>query len=122
MEASGLITVVQLFENVSIKNTDEDSTILVDLQELASNGIFSVHAVITGSGASITITYKLSHYASGTYLTPGTASDICTAVNPGAGGLNEIYPVSPELSRFMKINVAEGADVTATVNLWLAIQ
>ena len=80
-------------------------------------GYFSLEVVATGSGTA-KIEYLLSNYDnkdSGTFLTPGTASDIVTAHTVGS----DTYSFDPMLAKWMQIKVTE---TTATDSITLTMK
>lgn len=107
MRGSRNISIVTTHEDVDIAKNGNSLSEAIDLTTKAQDGIFSLQVEIeSGSDStSTTFTYQLSNDGVN-FVTPGTASDIATAVDVSSG-LDEIYTFEPELAKWMKIKVTE---------------
>ena len=90
----------------------------VNLNFLASDGVFSLHYVITGNGTA-KFEYLMLNEATGTYIEPSEATDIGTGKTVG----NDILSFTPVVGRMIKIKATEtGAANTVTITAYLIIQ
>jgi hypothetical protein len=88
------------------KNTTETS-VAIDLREVAQDGLFSLEYLISGEG-TCTIGYTVCSTKSGTYFAPTGSVAIATGLTKtsgtsGHGGLT----FNPEMYPFIKIYVTE---------------
>lgn len=109
----------KLFSSQAIAASQSVTSDVIDLlKEKASNGVFSVESIVTGTGTA-KITYLVCSTRNGTYTTPAAASDIKTAQTVGTW----FGSFSPVLAPYMKIKVEEtGGANPVSVNLWLNMQ
>lgn len=118
MQASRPITTMKLFDAEVIAASGNSSSPAIDLREIASNGYFSIHYTIAGSGTA-KIEYLGAPDDSETFLEPSGASDIGATLAAGS----DLLSFSPELMPFMKIKVTEdGGANSITVTVWINIQ
>ena len=119
----GTITVIKIFDSEVLAASGTATSAVIPLDEIKSDGFFSIQFEATGSG-TLTTEYQLSNNDGldnkpGTYLTPTGASDITTAAAAG----NDIISFNPELAKKMKIKITEaGGANSITVSAWLCIQ
>jgi hypothetical protein len=112
------ITTYDVFEGEKtvVKNTTETS-VPIDLREIAQDGFFSAEYTITGSG-TITLAYTVCSTKNGTYFTPTGGGSIASGLTVGHGGL----AFEPEMYPFIKITATEtvnsaNAGVTIKLNI-----
>lgn len=101
------ISIIVTHEDVDIAKNGNSESEAIDLTTMAQDGIFSLQVEIeSGSDStSTTFTYSLSNDGVN-FVTPGTSSDIATAVDVSSG-LDEIYTFEPEFAKWIKIKVTE---------------
>ena len=114
------ITTYKLFDSETITKDTNESSVAVDLREVAQDGTFSLDYYITGDG-TLTLEYTLCATKDGTFIESSHASDIATGLTKTSGTSGrDVIPLEPELSPFMKIKVTEtgtSSDAVITLNL-----
>ena len=110
------ITVKKIFNAAAItKNTNIFSK-PIDLNTIASNGVFSLYYTITGSGTA-KIEVLGTNDPDETYIE--TASDIGSGLTVGS----DILTFAPKLTKHIQIKVTEtGTSDDIAITAWLAIQ
>lgn len=123
---TNLIFTKRVLSAVSISASANTTTEKIDLNGLASNGIFSVQYTITGDGTA-KIEYLLSNEDAATnMIEPSTATDIGSSLTkttgPGSNG-KDLIPFEPECARWLQLKVTEtGGANGVVVTLDIAIQ
>ena len=110
------ITVKKIFNAAPVVKNTNISSKPIDLDTIASNGVFSLHYTITGSGTA-KIEVLGSNDPNETYIE--TADDIGTGLTVGSG----ILSFSPKLTKHIKIKVTETVTTDdLAITAWLAMQ
>ena len=117
------ITTYHLFVSETITRNTAESSVAIDLREVAQDGIFSIEYYITGSG-TLKIEYSLCSIKGGTYIEPTSGADIASGLTSSSGTSGrDIVTFNPELAPFLKIKVTEtGTAADAVIDLKLNIQ
>lgn len=117
------ITCYHLFSTETVTKNTNESSVAVDLTQIAQDGIFSVLYTITGSGTA-KIEYTVCATKDGTFIEPSGASDIASGLTSSSGTSGvDLVSFEPELAPFMKIKLTEtGTAADVVVDLWLFIQ
>jgi hypothetical protein len=112
------ITTLSLWTDKPIAKAGVLTSVSITLLEAAWNGVFTLHYIMTGTG-NVTITYTVCSTSDGTFLTPGAASAIGTALAAGS----DVKSFSPLLAPYMKIVVTENnANPITGLTVWLNFQ
>ena len=119
------ITTVGLFNETTITKNTSLLSMVVDLRDIAQDGIFSVEYIVSGDG-TVKIEYNVCSTREGLFFEPSSASDIASGLTktsgPGSDG-HDFKSFGPELTSFLKIKVTETGTVSdAIITLDLNIQ
>ena len=116
------IVVYELWKANSITKDTNESTVAVDLREIAQDGVFALKYTITGDG-TLTLEYTGCETKDGTFVEPSGASDIATGLTKTSGTSGtDIITFEPELMPFMKIKATETVttdDAVLTLHLFI---
>lgn len=117
------ITCYHLWTANSIAAGQNESTVAIDLREVAQDGIFSVLYTISGTGTA-KLEYTVCATNDGTFVEPSGAADIGSSLTASSGTSGvDLVSFEPELAPFMKIKATEtGSSNAVVVDLWLFIQ
>ena len=97
MKGQRPLTTMKLFDGVAIAKNGTESSVAIDLREIAQNGLFSIQSIMAGTG-TLKLEYLLSSTENGNYIEPDAASDI-VAAQRGLGAVKRRLEATSEVSR-----------------------
>jgi hypothetical protein len=97
------IHVISLFKDLTLGPGTAGTSQVIDLKNIANNGVFSLYVnqeAVGGTAGTTVLSYQGCSLRDGTYVTPSAATPIATL---GTSGTANIISFQPPLMAFMKI-------------------